>query len=147
MGFSVEVQADVAELNALLGRARGATSNAVKYTALDVWSNIRREAPVDHGRLAGSFELNQMNEFGWKIFTNVHYALYVHEGTGIHGPAGQMIEILPRRAKALYWKGAPHPVRRVLSPGQKPNPYVDRALETTSGRLDDFIRKAIEEIK
>jgi len=39
------------------------------------------------------------------------------EGTGPH-------VILPRNKKALFWKGADHPVRMVNHPGTKPRPYL-----------------------
>jgi len=117
---------------------------ALKYTATEVWGNIRREAPTDHGRLAGSFEMEQAGD-NWRIYSNVEYALNVHEGTGIHGPEGKYIEIFPVNKKALYWPGAPHPVKRVLHPGQKGNPYADRAMDAAEHRTGEFIEKAIAE--
>lgn len=143
--FGVSITINQEALDRILKHAKDSLSRAMKYAATDVWGNIRRLAPTDTGRLAGSFELEQVDELSWRIFTNVHYALYVHEGTGIHGPEGRPIEIRPVRKKALYWPGAAHPVTKVLHPGQKPNPYVTRAIETTSGRVSEFIQRAIRE--
>jgi len=44
---------------------------------------------------------------------------FVHEGTKPH-------EIRPTTKKALYWKGALHPVKVVRHPGTKANKFVDR---------------------
>lgn len=122
-----------------------AIDKALNYTAIEAWGNIRKESPVDHGRLAGSWELTQEGR-NYRIFSNVEYVLAVHEGTGIHGPKGEPIEILPKNKKALYWPGADHPVARVLHPGQKPNRFVDRSLRMTEDRTGEFIDRAIREV-
>lgn len=123
----------------LIKKARQAISLAIKYTATEVWGNVRKEAPVDHGRLAGSFQLDQVDDLTYRIWSGVEYALAVHEGTPPH-------EIRPKRKKALYWKGASHPVKRVMHPGTQANPYADRAIEQASGRSDEFISRALREV-
>jgi len=129
----------------LISKIKGAAKLSIKYTAIDVWGNIRRNSPVNHGRLAGSFALSQLEEFAWKIHSSVKYALAVHEGTGLYGPEKRKFEIRPVKKKALYWKGAPHPVKKVMHPGQKPNPFVEKSIDQTTGRLDEFVRRAISE--
>ncbi|MBY9080999.1 hypothetical protein KIH86_07585 [Paenibacillus sp. HN-1] len=47
----------------------------------------------------------------------VKYGIYLEEGTRPH-------TILPKNKKALYWRGASSPVRRVKHPGTKPYPIV-----------------------
>ena len=54
------------------------------------------------------------------------YAAYVELGTDPH-------VILPKDKKALYWKGAPHPVGKVNHPGTKPEPFLRPALYTERG--------------
>jgi len=95
---------------------------AMKYTATDVWGNLRRYSPTDHGRLAGSWTLNKRDKLSYTVYTNVHYALHHQQGTGIYGPQGQPIQ--PLRAKALkfYWgKVGQETVWRgdLTTPGQK----------------------------
>ncbi|MDI6840437.1 MAG: hypothetical protein QMD71_06300 [bacterium] len=133
------------DVDRLLEATREALVLAIKYTATEVWGNIRKEAPVDHGRLAGSFQLSQLDEMAWKIWSGVHYALHVHEGTGIHGPTGQPYEIRPVNKKALYWAGADHPVARVMHPGIPGNPYATRAMDEASKRTEEFISRALRE--
>lgn len=121
---------------------------ATELLAEDVWGNIGREAPTDHGRLAGSFSIEEQPDpagaaTSWLIYSNVEYALYVHEGTGIYGPTGH--EIVPRFASCLVfeWQGRTWFLRSVR--GQEANPYADRAIQTSSARTDEFVRLAISE--
>jgi len=141
----IEFEWDPEQLKELLSKARNTVSLALKYTAEAVWGEIRKKAPVDHGRLAGSFHLEEMDPLTYRIFTNVHYALFVHEGTGIYGP--EKHRIVPRHAKALsfYWKKVKsHVVFRSVA-GMKGRPYADQAMDAVSPRIDEFIRRAIQE--
>lgn len=54
--------------------------------------------------------------------TNVEYAPDVEYGTGPH-------EIRPVNAKALFWRGAAHPVKVVHHPGTAPRPYMRPAFD------------------
>jgi len=127
------------DFDRLVRTARRVIDLAIKYTATEVWGNVRKEAPVDHGRLAGSFQLDQVDDLSYRIWSGVEYALAVHEGTKPH-----VIE--PKNKKALYWDGARHPVRRVMHPGTQANPYADRAIEQASSRSDEFISRALREV-
>lgn len=138
-GLTLEAEIPMEEINKLVESGKRAVSRAVELMAIEVWGNIGREAPTDTGRLAGSFELSQIEELAWCITTMVGYAPYVHEGTEPH-------EIRPVRAKALFWEGAEHPVKKVDHPGTRPNPFVDRALQGAESRSEEFARRAIEEL-
>ena len=127
------------DFDRLIRAARQAIALAIKYTATEVWGNVRKEAPVDHGRLAGSFQLDKVDDLSYRIWSGVEYALAVHEGTKPH-----VIE--PKKKKALYWDGAGHPVKRVMHPGTQANPYAERAIEQASGRSDEFISRALREV-
>ena len=102
----------------------------------ELWGQVRTEAPVDHGRLAGSFILEERDPLTYAIYTNVEYAMHVHDGT-----PPRVIE--PVNARALFWPGAAHPVARVNHPGTPGDPYGERAIETTERRLDDFATLAV----
>lgn len=70
-----------------------------------------------------------------RIGTNVYYARFIHDGTGIYGPKKKVIK--PRRAKALVWRSQKYGqktgkfqgfvvVKSVK--GIKPNPFLAAAL-------------------
>lgn len=67
------------------------------------------------------------------------YAIFVHEGTRAH-------EIRPLRKKALFWKGALHPVKAVHHPGTKANPFVERTADEMSEPINNTFQKITENI-
>lgn len=82
----------------------------------------KAEAPVKRGTLRRS--ITSRVEAGGRrgvIGTNLSYARPVHEGSRAH-------VIMPVKKRALFWKGARHPVRVVHHPGTKANPFFARAL-------------------
>lgn len=85
---------------------------------------------VDTGTLRSSIS-TQLLTIGGKpavrVGTNVYYALYVHDGTGIYGPKGTYIT--PISAKYLSWKlknGKRVFALRVR--GMEPNPFLKDAV-------------------
>jgi HK97 gp10 family phage protein len=85
---------------------------------------------IDTGTLRSSIN-TQLLSLGGKpvvqVGTNLFYAIYVHEGTGIYGPKGR--PITPKTAKMLSWKnrkGARIFAKSVK--GMKPNPFLKNAL-------------------
>lgn len=95
----------------------------------------KQEAPVKRGTLRGSIT-SRVEAAGTRgvVGTNLSYARPVHEGSRPH-------TIRPRNARALFWKGARHPVRVVRHPGTKPNPFLMRALE----RLRPFAASELQQ--
>lgn len=137
----MEVRIDLRELDALGGRIKQAAAHAFRLTSLQLWGDIRQEAPVNTGRLAGSFEIAQISALSWRVFTAVSYALAVLEGTKPH-----VIE--PRAARALHFRvqGDWVLVGKVNHPGTAANPYVDRAITSTESRIEDFVQQAIDAV-
>lgn len=82
---------------------------------------VRPTVPFKTGRLLQSFTAQYARlQARWQ--PNVRYAIFVHEGTKPH-------IILPVNKKALYWKGAAHPVRKVNHPGGRANPFMKNIAE------------------
>lgn len=86
---------------------------------------------VNSGRLRSSIRaipIPYMGTFGAAIGTNVYYALWVHDGTGLYGP--RHMKITPKRAKYLRFtpKGSSGAIYRRSVKGMKPNPFLRDAL-------------------
>lgn len=83
----------------------------------------KREAPVKTGHLRRTIT-SRVERGGDRgvIGTNAPHARPVHEGSRPH-------IIRPRRAKALYWRGAKYPVKMVRHPGNKANPFLARTAK------------------
>lgn len=104
------------------------------------------EAPVGprtkthkHTQLRNSIKEHILSNTEAVVGPHVPYARAVHDGR-------PPMLIKPARKKALYWKGAAHPVKSVKHPGIKPNPYLARAAERfTSEPLPPDIRAYVGE--
>ncbi len=134
------------QLLQILEDLRNVVSHVLDLTAMELWGNISREAPYDHGRLSGSFEIEQIDDLSYRIFTNVEYALFVHDGTRPHWIEASHDSYLgvTIRQGFLWWEGASHPVRRVYHPGYAGNPWIDeKAIPMTEDRVDEFIQTAL----
>lgn len=85
-------------------------------------------APVDTGRLRASIRLERRRTLllrtQWTIGSDVFYAPFVNDGTRPH-------IIRPKRAQVLRFRVGGQTVyaRVVHHPGNRPNPFLDRALE------------------
>lgn len=86
---------------------------------------------VDTGRLRASINTQMIRRNGQPVVvvgTNVFYARFVHDGTGIYGPRHRMIR--PVRAKRLRFK--PHGSGRYVYAravrGMAPNHFLANAL-------------------
>ncbi len=82
---------------------------------------LRAEAPKRTGFMASTIEAHVVGDRA-HFTTRATYSVYVRKGTRPH-------EIRAHVGKhALWWPGALHPVRRVMHPGNAPNPFPKRAL-------------------
>lgn len=115
-------------------------ARAIELVALQLHGDIKRESPVDQGRLQGSWQLTKINALEYGISSNVIYRWMVNDGTPAH-------RIEPKDAKALHfmYKGEEVFCKWVDHPGTAANPYIDRAIESTYERLPEFADRAIRE--
>jgi hypothetical protein len=109
----------------------------INKAVLIIQNSIRKETPVRTGRLKRSVQAEILPLSG-RVYTNLNYAMYVHEGTGPY-------TIYPKTKKALFWKGALHPVRKVNHPGIKANPFFERGFDQSKDLAIDAISKKIDE--
>lgn len=124
-------------LNKLNLVATQMVKEAVGEAALNVQREARRRCPVDTGRLRSSIRPTfHDNGLAAEVGTDVAYAADVEYGTAPH-------EIRPKRKKALFWKGADHPVRRVKHPGTRARPFLFPAWEQERPQFLARIKKAL----
>jgi hypothetical protein len=109
----------------------------IQRTVLLLEAAGKEEAPVKRGLLRRSITSRATRERG-VIGTNLTYAAVVHEGSVAH-------IIRPRTRKALMWKGAAHPMRSVLHPGTRANPFFDRAITANRDKIDRMAGEAGEQ--
>lgn len=108
------------KLNGLVAKSK---ADCMRRAVLTVEAQAKRESPVKTGHLRRSIT-SRVEQGGNRgiVGTNLRYARAVHEGT-------KRRVIRPTAKKALWWKGAKHPVKLVRHPGSKANPFFVRAIQ------------------
>lgn len=101
----VTITINDAEVDRLLRSPDGDVGQAVRRVMNATRNLAVSLAPVDDGPLRASlrtkFEASTRTVKGW-VYSDLEYALYVHEGTGIYGPKGQPIK--PKRGRYLVFE-------------------------------------------
>lgn len=95
--------------------------------------------PFLTGDLRKSIVVQPAGPAAASIGSNLPYARPVHDGR----PA---ITIRPKNKKALYWKGAKHPVKKVHQKARKGKPFIkDAIVEMTKDLsfLEPHVSKAV----
>jgi hypothetical protein len=89
---------DVAALNVQLHGPGNGVARDMLRRGMRVQTAAKRRAPADSGRLRGSLTIATeprnvlgISTFAVLIGTNLSYARWVHDGTGIYGPTGAPI--------------------------------------------------------
>jgi hypothetical protein len=89
---------------------------------------------VNSGRLLNSIQARLVRKgsagIACDIGTDVFYAQFVHDGTGIYGPRSRRIEPVSR--KVLKWSGRRGDTYSMWSNGMAPNPFLRNALRAAA---------------
>ena len=109
----------------------------VKNSAFNIERNAKSSASVKTGHLRRSIS-TKMGDMEATIHTsNLKYAPMVEFGTRPH-------IIRAKNKKALYWKGATHPVKQVNHPGSKAKPYLIPAFEKEIPYFVEKLKEVVE---
>ena len=109
----------------------------VDEIAINLESNIKREAPYDQGRLRRSIRVVSQIYKDYSIVTG-----YYDEGLAPHGifvlAGTKPHKIVAKNAGGIFYDGIPvepgekpHPYKSVMHPGTKPNDFLGRGLKKT----------------
>lgn len=109
----------------------GSAATLAKYTT-------RGAVPFRTGRLLQSF-IPSFGRLQAKWSPTARYAIFVHEGTKPH-------IILPVVKRALFWKGAEHPVKKVHHPGTRAQPFMKTIAEKSGGDINKLFGQAYDKI-
>lgn len=124
-------------LSAPIESAHARTGPAIKAVMGAILDAARTNAPVRTGALRSSIKTEAAGDRA-ALIAGAPHASFLHLGTGVYGPTGRPIEILPSTKRALWWPGARHPVRAVHQMGIRPRGFMRDALS------DAFIRSAFD---
>jgi HK97 gp10 family phage protein len=99
--------------------------------------NIANNGSVKTGHLRRGITTDVGNMEVTVHTSNIKYARGVEEGTRPH-------TIRAKNKKALYWKGAKHPVKSVRHPGSRAKPFLIPAFEKEKEVLIRDLEKVIK---
>ena len=100
-------------------------------------SNLTSNGSVNTGHLRRGIANFRRGMTATVHTSNIKYAVMVEKGTKAH-------IIKPKNKKALYWKGATHPVKQVNHPGSKAKPYLIPAFEKEKDQFLEKLKEVIE---
>lgn len=128
---------DIPALNHQLGSPTGGVMRDMLRRGLRVQMAAKRNVRADHGVLRNSIMVGTEPGHGLApliitVGTTNKYAYWVHNGTGIYGPAG--MPIVPVRASVLRFTTRQGTVLyRPSVKGQTPNPFLKDAMIAAKG--------------
>ena len=135
MGVSVDSSEVIAQLGNISSNVLpDAIKKALEQSCLIVEGDAKAKCPVDSGQLRQSINHKVEDNAGW-VSTNVEYAPYVHQGTGIFAVNGD-----GRKDRWCYKdeEGVWHTTR-----GQQPNPFLERALDINKNKIKQIFKDEI----
>ena len=128
------------ELGKLSDEIEEDVKKVVKNSAFNIqknaMSNLTKNKSVDTGHLRRGIATDIRGLEAIIHTSNIKYAPMVEYGTKAH-------IIRPKNKRALYWKGAKHPVKSVRHPGGRAKPYLIPAFDKEK---DQFLEKLKEVI-
>lgn len=149
--YRVEVQG-LDSLQQRFAKAPGVTQaklrTATHKSLVKLQGTAKQLAPVDRGTLSSSILIQPLrvskSAVEGEVSTELDYARYMEEGTGIYGPKGTPIR--PRTKKVLAWKtdGTWHFARQVR--GARPRWYMRGSVERNQAAIDGYYATAANEI-
>ena len=130
---------------------------ALEAAGMQIVSYAILNTPIKDGRLVGSITWatqsggsntrppaspgdgvsTPTNDYTLHVGTNVEYAEVVEYG----GSRTYIIE--PKEKKALYWKGAAHPVKRVVHPPNPAFPFLRPAFDDNRKEIAEIFAEAL----
>lgn len=130
MAVFVRIEVNNRFMSRLLRGRAGPVAKNMLTRGRRVRDAARRNVNSRTGTLARSIEVSIVTQggvTGAQVGTNLFYAKYVHDGTGIYGPTGQ--RITPRTGKkALVFDGRDGETFARYSSGQRGTQFLLRAL-------------------
>jgi hypothetical protein len=135
-----EIDKFVIDLKGTSEDIRSDIQNVIKKAGFNIERNAKQNIANNGSVVTGHLRRGITTDVGNMEVTvhtsNIKYARGVEYGTKPH-------VIKAKNKKALYWKGAKHPVKQVNHPGSRAKPYLIPAFEKEK---DQFLEKLKEVI-
>ncbi len=146
MSLVVKIEG-LAEFKADVSRGASSVGGSVKWAMVQsvnaVKNSAQQYAPFKTGTLRRSIHADVTNSgFTGTVLQNPEeapYGAFIEYGTSPH-------EITPVNKKALFWKGALNPYRRVMHPGTAAHPFMTPAMENNIDNIQRYFSEALGKV-
>ena len=108
----------------------------LEYVLQIVEDEAKLRCPYDNGELRRRIT-HQVQDTVGVVGTNVSYAPYVHEGTGIYAADGQ-------GRKEVPWRYQDEEGHWHSTSGQKPQPFLRDAMDSLQGELLTLLKEGMQ---
>ena len=142
----VKIYLKVKEIDSLIKNLDTLGEKVANNVAIDILSNVKKESPVDHGRLQGSWSIFSKKKKKKTVKSSAHYADYVNSGTGIYGPYKTPI-VHPDIGEKFAFQANGRMVYTRMIKGIKPRRFVEKSMEKTEKRLPELVIHSINQAK
>lgn len=134
--MKVNVDLDMSKYTDLGPAMPEVQKKVLTYTSNYMIERLQVNSPIDTGYLKGWFKYKDTDSMV-DIRSPAKYAIYQDQGTG---------PIKAKNGKVLHWeKGGQHFFAKSTK-GIKGKRFVEKSINSTKGRLDQFSIKAIQEV-
>ena len=134
-----EIDKFVVDLGRMSDEVREDVQKVLKNTGFKIEASAKANLTSNRSVKTGHLRRGITTDIGKLTVTvhtsNIKYARGVEEGTRSH-------IIRAKNKKALYWKGAKHPVKSVRHPGSRAKPFLIPAFE----KEKEVIMKDLEKV-
>lgn len=118
---------------------------ALRLSGMLVEGRAKDKCPVDEGYLRANLDhyvVDEKDKIRCRVGTNVEYAPFVHQGTGIYAVDGK------GRKTPWAWKGESSKWAGLhFTWGQKPKPFLKDAMERSQSDIKALIKESQKGIK
>jgi hypothetical protein len=118
---------------------------AMDLSQMELLGNLKRNSPVDEGYMQNSWFPLRFSSLNRMVRSSAKYTPFVNDGTGIYGPKGR--KIYPKKGKFLAFKYKGKKIAVPWVRGIKPRRFVERSINQTEKRSDEFVIRAAMEFK
>lgn len=112
--------------------------DSLEKSCLLVETDAKKLCPVDDGQLRQSITSELINNNNGAVGTNVEYAPYVHQGTGIYAVNGD--------GRKDRWSYQDAEGKWHSTIGQKPQPFLERALDNNRDKINKIFEDEIKRV-
>ena len=142
----VRIYLNIKEMGNVLDNIDTLGEKIVNNVSIDLSANIKRESPVDEGKLQGSWTIFDNGPLEKTVASSANYAEYVNSGTGIYGPHKTPI-VHPTIGKKFAFKKNRKMVYTNIIKGIKPRRFVEKSISQTEKRIPELVIHSINQIK